>query len=477
VTVVAVIDQGMVPYHWDFVDSKMPQATDRDPCNDLPLLQAPHTWLRAFPDTKGFASYNALELGLDRRNENASLEELDSADFAEWEAVRQSSAKKQHFYWLPGTKVIGAMAFGSGKIHDTPMAHGAGTTSVSVGNMHGTCPECLLVFIDINGTNISSVGEQAIEWAMEQPWIDVITNSYGYSTGKGDRVYSGSDVELQREASERGQTIFFSAGNGQDGVSAVPNTTHFSSQEGPDWIMTVGAVSPGNHGSYQGHGRPVDLASIGEHYPAAQGPEVTTVTGSGGFGGTSNATPVTAGIYARALHEARRVLSGPSWVQAGGVIARGGWAGCGGARDNCELGDGKLTVEELRKRLLHGALHSSVGTTDPLGLSSIPAVGEDEFVAEGHGSYFGLETGRWSDYMQEFGRIMGPMLGTAKEIARPDGEREWMIVDSFCRQHLWGSWSGGYYARGTTTLPGDDPTNYPVRSSIERACPLLPAQH
>ena len=65
--------------------------------------------------------------------------------------------------------------------------------------------------------------------------------------------------------------------------------------------------------------------------------------GSGGFSGTSNATPVVAGIYARALFEARRMLRGPGRVQHKGVIARGAAIGCGGARPRCELGDGILT--------------------------------------------------------------------------------------------------------------------------------------
>ena len=50
-----------------------------------------------------------------------------------------------------------------------------------------------------------------------------------------------------------------------------------------------------------------------------------------------------------------------------------------------------------------------------------------------------------------------------------------MIVDSYCRQHLWGEWNGGYYVDGKTDLPGSDPA-YPVRSSLEHGCPLLPGQ-
>jgi hypothetical protein len=57
-------------------------------------------------------------------------------------------------------------------------------------------------------------------------------------------------------------------------------------------------------------------------------------------------------------------------------------------------------------------------------------------------------------------------------LKRPKGEQQWMIVDSFCRQHLWGSWNGGYYLDGKTKLPGQD-MDWPLRSAIEQTCPHL----
>jgi hypothetical protein len=463
-TVVAVIDGGLVPYHWDFVASKMPQATDKDPSNDLPLDTAPDKWLPGFPaPAKAFSSYNRFELTLDEDNPDTAVASLDGADKPKWDAVKPSTPKDINYYWMPGTKVIGAIEFGGGKIHGTPTSHGNGTTSVSVGNLHGTCPECLLLFI--NGAS-----EEAIEWAMDQPWIDAITNSYGFSAAYRDRIYSGSDVEAQRDASHRGQTIFFSAGNGQDGAFVVPNTTSFSSQEGPDWIVTVGAVSPGNHASYTGHGKPADIAGIGSRYPAAYGSTTVGGTGTGGFGGTSNATPTIAGTYARALYLARRDLAGPSSVQRDGVIARGGGFKCGAARFDCELGDGKLTAVELRTRLFHGAVHTPAGMTPgPQGIGELPPVGEDEFLNEGHGSYFARETGKVKAWLKEFERVIAPLEGRRKALKRPDGEREWMIVDSYCRQAHWGLWRNGYYVHGKTKLPGSDP-NYPMRSAMEEAC-------
>lgn len=488
-TVVAVIDFNFIPYHWDFLASKMPQHQDQTPTNDLPLNQAPDKWLPGFPSPKAFDSYSRLDLTLEEKNQDAELATNMALDRPKWETIKPSTKDEVNYYWMPGTKVIGAVDFGTTKIIGVPGDHGQGTTSSSVGNLHGTCPECLLLFVNINGASDSGV-EQAIEWAMAQPWIDVITNSYGLSAAVRDRLYSGSNVEAQRKATVRGQTIFFSAGNGNDGSFVVPNTTSFSSQEGPDWIVTVGAITPGEenyyyrkgylgdaadksayHSSYSGAGKPVDIAGIGGNYPTAYTATKVSGTGDSGFGGTSNATPQTAGTYARALYIARTDLSGPSRIQNDGVIAKGGRFACASARKDCELGDGKLTAAELRMRLFLGAIHTETGMS-PAGYGSAPAIGEEEFANEGHGSYFGRETGRVEDWLEEFDRIRAPMEGRAKALERPNGELEWMIVDSFCRQHLWGSWTGGYYIEGKTKLPGPDPM-WPARSSIESTCPYM----
>jgi hypothetical protein len=470
VTVIAVIDTAFSPYHWDYLASRMPQAKDRDPSNDLSLTKSPDTWLDGFPGPGAFDSYNRLDLTLEKKDEDAQLVTLDAADEQKWASVKASSREEVNYYWLPGTKVVGALDFGGNQIHGESSAHGHGTTSVSVGNLHGTCPECLLVFISYSG---SASGEAAIEWALAQPWIDAISNSYGFSTGLRDRIYSGSDTQAQRRATDRGQTIFFSAGNGQANTFTVPNTTTFSSQEGPDWIVTVGAVAPETHASYSGHGKPADIAGIGSSYPASYGADTVSATGPSGFGGTSNATPTIAGTYGRALYMARRALPGPSRVQSRGVIAAGGRFRCGRVRPGCELGDSKLTARELRARLFRGAIHSEAGTTvSSFGVGNFGPVGEEEFLNEGHGSYYARETGDINEWLEEFDRIMGPLEGRAEELKRPEGEREWMIVDSYCRQHLWGQWGGGYYVPGRTELPGDDP-EYPIRSSWERSCEHL----
>ena len=479
VTVVAILDGGLNPYHWDFLASKMPQARDKDPSNDLPLDTSPDRWLPGFPAPKSFAHYEGLKLNLEEKNAEFPMAGAQVRDATKWSSVKASKADQINYYWFPGTKVIGAIDFGGGQMYGETSAHGVGVSSVSVGNLHGTCPECLLVFIDYG-----SDPEGAMRWATSQPWIDVVSNSYGHG-GPVPKIYNGETVEDQRAASERGQTIFFSAGNGFENAYTVPNPTYMSSQKGPDWLITVGAVNGGednyyddplrgsaNHASFSGAGKPVDVAGVGADYPSAY--RATTVGGTGrsGFGGTSNAAPTVAGTYARALYLARLDLAGPSRIQRGGVIAAGGGFRCGKARPACELGDGKLTATELRTRLLHGAIHTPAGMTTFAEGAQTPAIGEEEFMNEGHGTYFARETGKVKDWLKEFERVLAPLEGRAKTLERPAGEREWMTVDSYCRQDIWGAWRGGYYIDGKTELPGPDPS-YPLRSLLEQTCPAL----
>ena len=480
-TVIAVIDSAFSPYHFDYLAKKMPQARTADRSDDLPLTTAPDQWLPGFPKRSAFATYGPLKITLPT-DELESPGELYNADAKKWDAVKASSAGKVNYYWLPGTKVIGAMTFGPtefgrynplavtepapGRIYGNSSSHGMGSASVSTGNLFGTCPECLLVFIQYSD---SGAAEAAIDWAMKQPWIDAITNSYGFSTSYAgrDRVYNNSNTALQREASTRGQTIFFSAGNGMENAFTVPNSTLGSSQEGPDWIVTVTATDPGNGGTYTGTGKPADVAGIGSSYPSSYGATRVGTKGPSGFSGTSNATPTVAGTYSRALYLARRALKGDSKVQSRGLIARGSYA-CGSVRRKCELAGG-LTATELRFRLLQSAVSTGKGFTDgPTGLvPPTQQAADTRYAAEGHGTYAARLNGDGA-WKKEFDRLWKPLTGTANPPQRPKGEREWFVVDSWCRQHIWGEWNGGYYVSGKA-LPENDP-NAPARTALRNGC-------
>jgi hypothetical protein len=499
-TVIAVLDSGMSPYHWDFLAPKMPQARNKDRSDDLPLTTSPDKWLPGFPSPKSFASYRPLKLTLDARDEARPMDELHAKDKKVWDGFKPSGPDGVNYHWIPGTKVIGALSFepeqpsavaattAGNALHQQGLAdplgnvypylpfygtgggeHGMGSASVSVGNEYGTCPECLLVFLQFTD---DASGNRAIEWAMNQPWIDAITNSYGFHTAgtatTRDNVYGGANVELQKKASQRGQTIFWSAGNGYENAFVTPNQTLLSSQKGPDWIVTVTASSPSGTSNPSGAGKPADLTGVGSGYMSSYGS--TKVTGGSRFSGTSNATPTIAGTFGRALYLSRRAMKGNSRVQSGGVIARGSFR-CGAARRGCELGDGRLTAVELRNRLLQSAPHRSQGIA-PGGAAAQKFQADERYAAEGHGTYLARVQQDTATWLAEFDLIRKPLFGLGKAPARPADEKAWMVVDSWCRQHIWGSWSGGYYVDGKTQLPADD-DDHPTRTAYRNGCAAL----
>ena len=479
--VIAVIDSNINPYHWDYLAAKMPQAGSADA---LPLDLDPATWLPGHPGAAAFKNYQPLNLTIDPTDPKADTAALATKDAAEWAKINYSEGTDNSdvsMYWIPNTKIIGHVAFSGASIGDPlttailgsqtgPVntfatdSHGIGTSSVSAGAIHGACPHCLIVYV--HGTS-----EQANEWVAKQDWIDLQTNSWGLALAYRDRAYAGSDTELQKTAVERGQQIFFSAGNGQENAFIVPNTTLQSSQEGPDWIVTVGATDSVDNSSPSGHGKPADISSVGDSYPSAYGND-GTASGEGTFSGTSNATPVIAGIYGEALYRLRKSWADSTRVQKDGVIATGP-AGCKAANAACALADGKLTVHELREALYRSATYSDTGwNVGGLGgITTIPfteSVPELEFLAEGHGNFRGRMDGA-ETYEAELARIVGFVDGSW--FAEQDADqKDWMYAKSLCRQEVWGAWDHGQY-NAAATAPSLDPT-WPVRTWLMEACPF-----
>lgn len=459
VTVVAILDGGFDPYHWDFLAAHMPQHLNDDPSDDLPLDQDPATWLPGFPDPASFASHKPLALNLTPDSKTAVPQELHDADQAAWDTVETSDpAGAIHMRWIPGTKVVGFVDFAGDKGFATD-SHGVGTTSVSVGNLHGTCPSCVFVFV--NGYS-----DAAVSWVASQPWIDAQSNSWGYSKVATEKMYVDCDLPTQRAGVERGQQIFFSGGNGMANAFDAPVPTLYSCQKSPDWVVTVGANTP-DGATYTGSGKPVDVANVGSSYPSQGG---STVTGDSTFSGTSNATPVTMGLYAQSLYDLRRRLDGPSRIQSNGTLAQGP-AGCGAANPACALADGALSVHELRDALFDasGFLGASMATADEA--ATVPATTQEwALMGEGHGSY----SGHIGDAAAQVAAIVGLASGDtadarpAELVAQIDA---FAVAVSYCTQSVWGTWEHGAWKAGDD-LPATDP-QWPLRSWFTTSCPQV----
>jgi hypothetical protein len=300
--VIAVVDTGINPYH---VAYRRPEYTIH-----------PSNYIEGFPqDAPALGlSFGAPDYVTARTTDDGPV----------WGQVAE-----RKLYWIPGTNVIGAYSVADyagtppGGLPSRPIidddGHGTGTTSVSggaglstKGAPYGSNPDALIVIVE-------GLGDVGVKWASEQPWIDFISGSYGDAasvpcTDSGDEtVDSVADVWCGREyrytapfVLRDGRTALFSAGNGlsRTGVAA-DRYSSVRPTSGPSWVVTVGAVSPRNEQDYGWHSVPVDISSYGLHWPAA---DPFSFSGEVEFGGTSNATPVTAGVFSRVLLAARRSL-------------------------------------------------------------------------------------------------------------------------------------------------------------------------
>lgn len=458
-TVVAVIDSGFSVYHNDFLGSRHPWNVDGDASNGIDFTAHPASFITNYPTAEPLLLTLPTE-------DLASSDQLRAADADIWESMNESTAEAPRLYWIPGTKVIGAMQWGGTEFPAGNSAHGSASASVAAGNVHGSCPECLFVLI-AGGT------PDALAWAASQPWIDVVTNSYGHGSVlqtatlgfTRDNIYLLSSIEATKAGSEEGQVIVFSSGNGFVNAFDVPMFTYWSSEKGPDWMVTVGAVASEDEQTYTGAGKPVDMSSIGESYPSSGG---STANGEGTHSGTSNAAPTSAGYFAKVLQRSREILGDTSVGHADGIVASGAPVPCGVAWADCPLGDGILTRRELADLVYHNILPSP--QVIPPYPQTIPTE-EHAYYYQGHGVVSGRMYGV-AHYDAEWTRMVDAAVGDAAPYARPLGESDWFVTDSKCRQALWGAWSGGYYT-GQTHAP--DPETDTVAFAYDAWCSQLSA--
>ncbi len=454
-TVVAVVEpnapggNGFNPYHFDFLGSQHPW-TGGDPADDIDFDADPAGYVTDYPSVTalGITIPGPTETGRD-------VSDLHDDDSAVWSGMELSTPAVPKMYRFPGTKIIGALDFDGGFFDDND-AHGTRSAASAAGNIHGTCPECLLVLVK---------GTRGLAWALSQSWIDVVTNSWeSNKIGAGpSRLGIYSEAPDTAAAVERGQSVLFAAGNGMvNAMDDAPQFTYSSSQRGPDWVVTVGGTDGG--GGFTGSGKPVDVSAQAADYPSTGNLPSDTVTGTGTHSGTSNATPVVAGAIAKVIQLGRDQLGDQSGGQAGGVVAAGTPVSCGTPDPDCPLANGELTREEAENVVFHNvrprpALEDNVPTPP----SSIPAqlgtpsptlpTTRAAYYYIGHGVVHGRDDP--TAMAAEQARFRDALAGTVTPYQRPPGERAWMVADSQCRQRIWGDWSGGYYTGGPDDEHGD----------------------
>jgi hypothetical protein len=328
ITVIGVADSGVNPYHLEFSAAAYPDPDVLRLTSNF--TRHPSAYIAGFP-----AEAEALSLTLGQGYFPAQ----DAAVFA---GVEQGK-----LYWIPGTKIVGVVdadnnAASNAAADATPIldddGHGTGSTSVSTGNRYGYCPTCLLFFVEGLDETI----------ATSYPFVDITSHSFGYTGGAPIGPVVGAN-EATRAAAERGQTVLFAAGNGVGNAFDVPIATYGSDQTGASWNITVGAIRRDSQRAIVGDGIPVDLSAWGDgNLPSACR---TGTVGQCAFGGTSAATPYTAGVFGTVLTEVRRAIGdGVAGQRPGQVVAQGT-----PIAGSAYLDDGKLTRSELKEAVLKTA--------------------------------------------------------------------------------------------------------------------------
>lgn len=332
--VVAHIDTGVNPY--------APAFRDRSPL----AKRHPSTYIPGYPKDA-----QALRLTLDKPFEKAW-----KADEGKWKLLRRGE-----LYWIPGTKIIGAISMSGGgtfcpTVKLAPVngftndgscsehvifddhGHGTMTASRATGDPSSLAPNARLV-------SIEGLGARSVEWAAEQGWIDVQTNSW--LSLVPPPIPSGT-TEAFAAASERMVTIAAS-GNGTAYLAGfLPTPTHLLSTAPPGVILvgghdnglsTLWAGAPPHVVADAYMGMSAATRSIEKMHP-----EIMACC-------TSAAAPYAAGGAAALVLEARRILGDTATGGRGSALA------CGPKNKvkKGPLADGDLTLEEFNDLYFHTA--------------------------------------------------------------------------------------------------------------------------
>lgn len=270
-TVVAIIDTGVNPYHRVF------DATD--------------------VDAVSFGSvYGALPLSV---SSSGSIEERIEKDTRGWGPVKQGV-----LYAFEGTRVL-TISFG--EHDDAPLlldytaAPGHGTGVAGIVATYST--SAIIVSIQVNNFVCDTIEEchvlpplsQAMQWAAETPWIDVISVSQGFPGNPPFRAPAMAEadtyVAASRAAAAAGKLLIAGSGN----TIAPPLGAQFA---GPPWVIAVGGFESSQGGETVEAGKQVDVVANNTVWVAASDDRDRMDKRSG----TSFATPIVAATLANALH-------------------------------------------------------------------------------------------------------------------------------------------------------------------------------
>lgn len=333
--VVAVIDTGMNPYH-EYFHARGPLYKNSKPSSVTPAV------LKEF----GIGKSNIIEVT--RTGDFAK-------DFAK-DKKQFDKIDKGEPYWFKGTNVIGISFLANGdrlRPDGNASSHGIGTAAaVLTAN-----PDAIVVAVE-------DISNESEKWAFTHPAVDIVTTSYGPATS----VPTGQHLSFSYTGVVKNGKAHFGAAANDPTYSTLDETS------GPWWSIGVAGFEEGTSGGRQlmSGNVPDFVGDFTQDLPYCRSCE----TGLENVGGTSFATPRSAGTFSKILLETRRAFG-----HSGGIVK---------TKEGPSLVGGKksLTVWEMRRALEKGAYYpgtSDFSTEGGVGDTAIPVNDTAPWVQTGWG--------------------------------------------------------------------------------------------
>ena len=307
--VVAVVDTGINPYH-EYFHARGPLYQDSRPSSVTPAV------LKEF----GIGKSNIIHIT--RTGNFAADFQKDKAQFEKIE--------KGEPYWFEGTNIIGISFLEGGaplRPDGDASTHGIGTAAAVL----AANPDAIVVAVE-------DMNDKSEKWAFTHPAVDIVSTSYGPATS----APTGKHLSFSYTGVVKNGKAHFGAAANDPSYSTLDETS------GPWWSIGISGFEEGTSNGRQvmSGNVPDFVGDFSQDLPYCRSCE----TGLQNVGGTSFATPRSAGTFSKILLAARR-----DRYHSGGIVpSKEGKALVGGKNP--------LTVWEMRRALEEAAYYP--GTDD-----------------------------------------------------------------------------------------------------------------
>lgn len=431
--VVAVIDTGANPYHEDFL------RPERD-------------W-RARGDLPGYPERShVLPLTLDAADQDSAID----ADRALWDLT-----EPERLYDVPGTAFVGLIAFGAPVgSPETPLSapgfDEAGHGTAAAGMVAASCPQCLLVAVEVGG---ATEGRQALKWAERQTWIDIIVYparaGVGFVGAGTHAADADSPYAWARPNAEAGQVVVVAAGNGPMDATGTGEVAYLPTRDlsysywtaGPDWVLTVGTAGSRTGSASTWHTYPVDVLGQGLDCDA---PHPFSVKERVVFEGTSCSAPVVGGQIGSVLAATREAqLDGATGPRSGQRLV---------------VPERIDQVETTREDLVRAYLLTAGALSAETPPFALPDPTDPKGWSQGESPASPLYAGWGVHDPTTLERTVAVLTGAEAPPEPTAEEAHWFPVDQRVRLGLWGGWD-----RGETRIAFPEPFGGQVRVPEDEA--------